>query len=54
MLTQNGLQSILHHHQHQSFFKYMEHIHFQQTDYIQRIDLLQYQAFPAEVSLRIG
>lgn len=48
MLTQNGLQSILHH---GSFFKYIEHIHFQQTDYIQRIDLLQYQAFPAGVSL---
>lgn len=47
ILTIHGLQSVFD----QSFFQYIEHIHFNQTDYIHALDMLQQNAFPAHTNL---
>lgn len=47
ILTINGLHSVFD----QSFFQYIEHIHFHQTRYIQPIDLIQKNAFPLHATL---
>ena len=47
ILTTNGLQAIFG----QSFFQYVEHIHFNQANYIQRLDVIQKNAFPSGTAL---